>query len=162
MKIRLSIVLLFTLILPVVFYSCGNNEPEKIQEIPSSDNPQSDSSDIVEDENFEYIYPELDCKEEIFTFLNIEPVWNFRTEIVMAEMTGEILDDAIFMRNIAVEDKFNVRFAEVTATWDTIHNKIKNTVLSGDDIYQVMYCPGYGSVPVGSLVTQKFFYDFRI
>jgi hypothetical protein len=33
--------------------------------------------------------------------------------------------------------------------------------MAGDDSYQVMLLPGHGSVPIGSLVAENFFYDLR-
>ena len=164
MKMRLLAIFLLILTFTFIISSCNGNSPEKPRENQSGDNLQADNPGANENEDGEtgkYIFPELDCNQETFTFLNIEPVWNFRTAIVTEELTGDLLDDAIHMRNIAAEDKFNVRFAEVTAAWDTMHTKIKNAIMSGDNVYQVIYCPGYGSVPVGALVAEKYFYDLR-
>ena len=57
-----------------------------------------------------------------------------------AEQTGETLNDAYYTRNLAVAERFNVKFVESNEGKGLQIDQLQNAVLSGDttwDIYQV-------------------------
>ncbi|MCL2159764.1 MAG: hypothetical protein FWH48_10185 [Oscillospiraceae bacterium] len=106
-----------------------------------------------------YEFPELDCGGSDFTFLNPIQDWGFYTDIVLESSTGEILDDAVYSRNGTIEEKFNVNLIEINFEISEIEQKIKTTVLAGDDLYDAIYCPAYNSASIGALITQNLFCD---
>ena len=50
--------------------------------------------------------------------------------------TGEVLNDAIYKRNTKIEERFNAKIVE-TLVKDT-KTELNNTVMAGDDIYDVV------------------------
>ena len=53
-----------------------------------------------------------------------------------AEETGEVLDDAIYRRNLAATEKYNFKLREVNFEFDPV-DKVNASVLAGDDEYQI-------------------------
>lgn len=57
----------------------------------------------------------------------------------VAEMTGDIVEDAIYERNADVMERFNVKISEaVNAEYGTCTTYLKNSVNSGDDVYDLI------------------------
>ena len=54
------------------------------------------------------------------------------------ELTGDVLDDAVYYRNLAVEEKFGVDVQEVLGAGDAYGTNAKNTIMAGDDSYQLV------------------------
>ncbi len=52
------------------------------------------------------------------------------------EETGEVLDDAIYRRNLAATEKYNFKLREVNFEFDPV-DKVNASVLAGDDEYQI-------------------------
>ena len=109
----------------------------------------------------DYDFPELDLGGNNFNFLNPSQTWEFYNDIVLEAETGEILDDAIYARNRTVEEKFNINLVEIKVDIGETENRIKNTVLAGDDVYDAMYCPAYSNGSIGALITQGLFYNLK-
>ena len=53
--------------------------------------------------------------------------------VIQEESTGDVVDDAVYKRNLAVEDRFGVKLAVITDGYTEISQKISNMVQSGDD-----------------------------
>ena len=156
-------VLLFILIL--ILTACGNKDSGGSQSGDSNPNHEQRNADGNENANLpenasdDYVFPALNCNSESFTFLNVETNWDFYTIIVHEAQTGEVLDDAIFARNMTVEEKFNVKLKERGVLIDEIEAEIKKTILAGDTPYDAAYCPAYSQAPIGGMITQNLFYD---
>ena len=61
---------------------------------------------------------------------------NNELDMWVAELTGDVVSDAIFQRNVAMEDRFKVVIAEpLMNDYTTISNTIKSMVTAGDDTY---------------------------
>ncbi|MCL1792386.1 MAG: hypothetical protein FWG34_00800 [Oscillospiraceae bacterium] len=112
-------------------------------------------------ETDEYLFPELDCGGSDFTFLGITTTWDFYSVIVHESETGEILDDSIYARNRAVEEKFGINLKETAFDIGQVEGKLKNAVLAGENIYDAAYCPSYNNAPIGGLVAQNMFLDLN-
>ncbi len=59
------------------------------------------------------------------------------------EQTGEIVNDALYSRNIAVEDRLGVKITDIerTFTWDTraeYIDTIRSSVMAGDDAFDIV------------------------
>ena len=59
----------------------------------------------------------------------------FHGNIIVEEYNGDVLNDAIFDRNLKISQRFNVEFSEETGT-DT--NAPRNAVLAGEDAYDIV------------------------
>ncbi|MBQ8207189.1 MAG: hypothetical protein IJZ89_00445 [Clostridia bacterium] len=103
---------------------------------------------IILPENYDY-------KNYSFTFLNSESRYDLYG-FIDPDMTGEVLDDTCFERNLIAEDKFNITISEETKPYDEIAGHAKNTILSDEDIYDVMYLPMQSITP---MISESLFYD---
>ena len=56
------------------------------------------------------------------------------TDWTVDEINGEVMNDAIFSRNVRVEDMYNIYMTEVSATLDDV----RKSVLSGEDEYDIV------------------------
>lgn len=88
--------------------ACGNGETEEVETTESTDVAQTVT------EETEPALPDADFEEYTFTFLN--PNNYTYASIVAEEQTGDAMNDAIYQRNIAVEDRYNVTIAETIST----------------------------------------------
>jgi len=59
---------------------------------------------------------------------------------IVEEQTGEVVNDAVFQRNLKVQERYNVSIdANVFAESELMKN-VKNSVLAADDAYQMIAC----------------------
>nr|MBQ4319985.1 hypothetical protein [Clostridia bacterium] len=86
--------------------------------------------------------PEKDWGGRTFTIVDRGPgysAWE-STEIFAETETGEPLNDAIFARNMSVEEAYNVKIAERKT--DKIAETVNNLIMAGDDSYDMIVCSG--------------------
>ena len=80
--------------------------------------------------------PELNFEGAEFRTMTQESTVN---DIWVAEESGDILDDAIYARNRAVEERFNITIPEVLAVpFGEISTYVKKTVSAGEDAYDLV------------------------
>ena len=142
-----------------LFASCDGGAPEskKNGEDPEKTQPETDGGKT--EEKNEYVFSELNCGGEDFTILNTINEWAFYSDIIFENMTGEVLDDAIYTRTRMLEEKFNVNIKEVPAqVVSEVSTKLRNSVLAAEDIYDVSFCPISDS---GQLISQNMLYDLN-
>lgn len=53
------------------------------------------------------------------------------------EESGDVLEDAIFRRNSAIEERFNIKITAETMDYSAQISHLKHTVTAGDDAYQL-------------------------
>lgn len=58
-------------------------------------------------------------------------------QYVMEQETGDVMDDAVYRRNAAVTERFNVTLTYEGRLWDEQPTHLKNSVMAGDDAYQL-------------------------
>ena len=94
----------------------------------------------------EKIYPDLepaDFGEYEFTFLTRTindadwAEWNHR-DLYAEEITGDSINDAVYNRNKKIEEKYNVRFNQITLENPHVTTRITQAVKAGDDIYDAV------------------------
>ena len=80
-------------------------------------------------------------------------VWNdFRAE----EQTGDVINDAIYMRNVNVEEKYNIKIKDVMLDASDTKNRsvaqkmLKNSVSAGDHAYDAAMLAGYAMCDLAS------------
>ena len=124
------------LILSALLVSCGETT-----DVPVTTTAGGGIEEPVTDT---YDYPELDCGGDEFTILNPENFWDMYTYLDFEQMTGEIIDDAVYNRNRFLEDKYKFRMNVVEFPIDDLKNKIQTSVAAQEDIYDVTYVRGNG------------------
>jgi len=105
-------------------------------------------------------FPEADFDGVQFAVLNNEPIWDFTTAIVPDEQTGDVLNDAKWRRNMAVEEHFNIRLEEWAIPIGAVNARIRNAVHAGDQDFDAVFCTGsHDGQSVGSLIAAGYLVD---
>ena len=122
----------------------NNNNPQTdsggINENNASIGETSAENEVTEPEKILPDLPESDFSGYEFKIYSKGPVYNewASQDIAANEETGEPINDAVYKRNRFVEDKYNVRIAEIPSTSGDMTGHIKKTVAAGDDIYDAL------------------------
>jgi len=101
--------------------------------------------------------PELDFDGEELRYLQQKPnVYWFDPE----EADGEPVNDALFERNRAAEERFGFKIVNLSdgMTYDVISNKVKSTVTSQDDAYDLVFSQVFRS---GKDAASGYFYNWN-
>lgn len=78
--------------------------------------------------------PEYDFKGDTISILARSDSWWQITRMDAEELTGEVINDAIYNRNLDFETKYNA-VLKIESIADSLSSTIRNVVSSGDDIY---------------------------
>ncbi len=133
-----SSILLLALVLSLNS-GCAQESPG--EETVTTTDVSSETATDSESDREPYSIPELDLGGETFTILNPEKnYWDCYTTLDVEEETGEILDDAVFRRNVALEELFNFEFEIVEMEFGTdLPAELSNAIMAGDDVYDVAF-----------------------
>ena len=152
-KARISALLLVLALLLPLLVSCGESAANPGDEAgsPTADpsagvKPEEAAPEEEEDPNA-HLYADLPAGNyEGRTFTILAPR---HTEYdFVGEVDGDIISEAVYKRNLAVETALNVSLTPVTepGLWDDrdgFTGKVKNSVIAADDAYQLV--SGYGA-----------------
>ncbi len=131
-------------VLAIASVGCGT--PKDPAKDPSNDTASTgattDTTAPVTEENLLHDnVPELDFKEAEFHILTgihgTAPVSTYSMKT--AEETSEILDDALYKRNMALSERFNITFKEtVLDDIYEVNDKLRDAVRAWEDTYQLV------------------------
>ncbi len=112
-----------------------------------------------------YDYPNVNYGGYEFRILNPDVSQSYECYVSLAfdEQTGEMLDDAVYARNMRVEEKLGCKIVDMQTVCESGWTKqqvglidlLSNSVLAGDDAYDAAYLPVYfkpGVITDGYLV----------
>ena len=151
---RISLLIFSALFICLIISACSNDGSQT--EIPSVNDGISDfAEDVTDVAEEEYIYPDLDGGGVDFTFLSPSTTWFYYTDIVHEQMSGEVLDDAIYNRNRLIESKFNIEIKAVERDIGNITGELRKIVAAGDDSYDAAFCPAFYGGTLGALITEN-------
>ena len=120
--------------------ACGTTaQPNGSDETTSTDVTEDTTAGETERADAKDSLPQKNYNGAEFTIL-YRNEWAY--EFVAEEENGDIINDAIFKRNQAVEDRFNVKFNMfgLPGTWNSAEykNAITNSVVAGDSEYDLI------------------------
>ena len=107
---------------------------------------QADGSQDEQETATERIYPELEAKdfggyEFVFLSRTINnpdwAEWNHR-DLTAEEENGDTINDAVYLRNTKIEEKYNIKITELVNEHPAIYSNITKAVKAGDDIYDAV------------------------
>ena len=90
-----------------------------------------------------------------FTFLNSSAIY-YMYIYLDPDMTGDVLDDTCFERNLLAEEKFDITINEETQPYGNLASYAKTLILADEDVYDAMYIPAADLTP---LISENLFYD---
>jgi hypothetical protein len=126
----------------IVFMSCKSEKAKNPADIKNDP-----ANEITEAENakFDRIdpnLPEMDFNGRDFNIVHwFVGVWEFDDcdDIVVEELNGDVFNDAVFFRNKAVEEKYNVNIKLMRMDINEITNNVRKMISAGDDTYDLIY-----------------------
>ncbi|MCL2096530.1 MAG: extracellular solute-binding protein [Oscillospiraceae bacterium] len=143
MKRIIALALILAALLGVL-YSCSGQDGDNINGRTADSESGGDTDAAGKDGEEEQILPNLpeaDFGGESVTFLTAMPFegatgWSANRDIFAEEDTGEPLNDAVFYRNLEIQEKYNVEIN--VAARGGPHDSFRNSVNSGDGAYDVI------------------------
>ena len=169
---RTMAMLIALLMLVPTLASCSNNTPAETKETTAqqetaqtaeSTDASADESE-TEDERIKPNIPEsADFGGDDITFLHwYNPAWTETVrqsrDIYAEGITGEAINDAVYNRNIKIEDAYKVKIALEMMDLDKISTAISQEVNGGTNTYDVMY-PRLYDAP--SLYQKAYFHNIK-
>ncbi|MCL2775817.1 MAG: hypothetical protein FWD71_21090 [Oscillospiraceae bacterium] len=151
---------LFLLAVSASAISCKSNNSNNINKT-GDDAANGASADVSSTTEEKYIYPQFDGGGADFTFLSPTTTWFYYTDVERDEMDGEVLDDAIYNRNMFIDQQFNINIKSVDIDVGQIYTQIRKVVTAGEDTYDASFCPIACGGNIGSLITSNMFYNLN-
>ena len=157
---RSAAILLAVLIFLSTLSACGT-EAERSDTAPAAETAIATESETTSEE-YTCALPDADFKKAAYRVLTAAEQWqnyyNIETE------TGEIIEDAVFGRNLEVEEKYGVDieyriFNGYSAGMDSVKKALTASVLSGGGDYDLLV--GSSSY-VGALVPDGLFFKLNM
>ena len=146
-----SAICALSILLTPALTSCGQEKEE--QESVSTSNTKVTST------TYEYTIdslPELDFQNQQFGIYGVRGSMGY---LIAEEETGDLVNDAVFRRNTAIEDKYNLDFLMVEAAPNVGIPTIRKLILSGDNTYQVYQSVQHNAMP--EMILQNYFVDWN-
>ena len=142
---RIFLTLIAVSFISAYLYSCSSN-----QEQPADSDRTAGDSDIIAaaDENVETIpevdlyltdyLPERDYDGYEFTIIMYEDHISGTSMYIAEEEMGEVLNDAMYIRNTNIEDRFNIKINGMGVPWGETTNLVRRSVQAGDHSYDLL------------------------
>ena len=139
------------------FAGCGADPAEET----TADTSAADTTPVVTETeiNFESVansYSDRDYGGYTFRVAVRDTVDWQTMDVIAEELTGEVINDAVYNRNVALEDAMNIKVTEVR--FDIPANYLSQSVTAGTDDYDTV-TDGLSSV--SPLVAQNMLLDYR-
>jgi len=140
------IILLISMLLSLI--ACAKNEIPAT--VPDINNTDIIETELTADDLYKDNLPEADYEGTIFNILAAAEQWQ---HFYNSEQTGDVVNDAVYARNEAVEERFNIElvyhvFNGYSAGLANVKTALSGSVMSGSGDYDLMV----GSV---SYVTER-------
>ena len=148
----ISLVLVLLMILPVSLISCNANKSPSTPEgadnnggdIAQNQNAQDSPENIEPVAKITYDVPEMDCEGYNFKVVDRGGWYYWTTVDMYAEAdNGEPINDAVFKRNILLEEKFNISISEIQKEDVLVY--VQKIIQSGSDDFDVLYPTMYNT-----------------
>jgi hypothetical protein len=152
MSIKIISILL-AVIFVILTVSCNNQPVDTVETVTQDMSSETEEETLFVSDSL----PELDYGGATVTLL----VWDTYdpSEFTVEEDTGEIVDTAVFQRNLKVEERLNVEleFIETSARGadPNFKNKVSASVMAGDFAYDLIagYAQSVSSCAVANLLS---------
>ena len=148
---RIAMIMAMILMLAPMLVSCGSKPVETVESSESV-------TTVTESEEPAFsldTLPELDYGKQQF---GIYCLRGFNSYVIAEEEDGDILNDAVFQRNVAIEDKYNLDLYIPELDKDA-KTRIRNLLLSGDKTYDLYISIQNEQMP--GLILSGYFVDWN-
>ena len=162
-KQSLSILLIFIFIIAVLT-SCAksdNNEKVIAPENPDINNiADDDDISAAQAERVPTGLPDADYSGYEFRILSRGPNYNihwYAKDIYAEEETGDTINDAVYLRNRTIEERYNIKIVNIPEDGD-LSSVASRAIRAGDDQFDIM---SHGLSQVTGLMTTGGLYDLK-
>lgn len=139
-NIRITSLLLALLTVGAAFVSCGDSSNDSNQ-ADTSPTSQSKSTDTAVTDAIKDNLPELNYGGDTIKIYNFgfEPA--VRRDASGGENSGDVVDDAVHARNLAVEERLGVSlsFTAGSDSWETYPNEVSKMIKAADCPYDLIF-----------------------
>jgi len=140
MKKKLSFIIAIVMLLQAVFIGCassGNNLPaENPDSSAGTENPNESTESTETASPYDSLTPQ---NYDGYTFRFFTEGSNYGITMMDAEdITAEVVNDAIYVRNRYIEKELNLVFSDTWADWTEPRDRIKIMVTADTDEFDVM------------------------
>jgi len=127
--------------------ACGETKDTVNEDTSASVETESETSDIdllpeTESETSDIdLLPEADMNGYTFHILSTDPatLWGYLVSIMAEEETGEPVNDAVYRRNNAIEERYSIEIVNSCPGYtDVISQTTQNLAVSGEDTYAII------------------------
>ena len=151
---RITVILLvIVMAMPTILAACSSDNAKS-----DKDSNQAIIEDGVEENSEEPVIEDIFAGLEAQTYdgreFNILAREDYVPQFYAAEETGDIINDAVYKRNRAVEDRFDVRINVIPNPGGWNEQTIRNSVMAGDGAYDLI--DGYAAY-VGNIVMSQLY-----
>lgn len=150
MQIKRTMALILAALLASSAVACGSSDANGAKNTTENDVTSANSDESVnETETSPYdALEDRDFEGRTFTILDANPnPQGLQINIPEDEMNGEVVNDALIIRDNAIEDRYNISIEYVS---DTNADKVKSSVLAGDNEYDLVYSNIYQFAPLAT------------
>ncbi|MBR5221679.1 MAG: hypothetical protein IKV66_11895 [Clostridia bacterium] len=124
------------LLLTSMLASCGSSVAEPAVTDAVSDTVAATETEIVDTSLKTALPDDLDFGGTECNISNISTN-SWITQMTAEAENGETLNDAIYRRNLLIEDKLNVKLTELYSDRDALPKEVKKLLAAGDDTYEI-------------------------
>ena len=151
---RINIFVSLTLTAGVLLASC-----QESAEITETSGQKTVTTAVVDGETAKLSdnLSEADFNGEVFNIFG-ERQTTLSDYFFVEEMSGEIIDDSVFLRNKTVEDRYNIELEFTLVDWDDGAEIIKTYTLAGDNSFYLYTCT---HLRLGQLIVERYFVDWQ-
>ena len=168
MKRITTLLLLVALLVPSLI-ACSSNDSGNSVDTTAADAGAGTAAETTHEptdgelfESAKKAMPKIDYKGYEFRFLDRQDAnGNWTTHDVYAEKeTGDVINDAVFKRNMALEENFNIKITErKIEPYSKVSSTAATEILSGDETFDVL-TDGLNMITT-SLATPGYLIDFN-
>ena len=154
MRNRISALILSALLASsCLFASCGDTADDDLQTDLSDSGTTAQTEEVPELDKLENV----DYEGYVFKVM-FNDTENFAMDIETAgEETGDIMNDTVYQRNLAVEEKFNIKIESTGDVNDNLLQTVKESVMAGDEPYDFYFSDCHAA----ALAPEGYFYELN-
>ena len=147
---KIALLLALILMLTPVLVACGGSEDDTKKEAPSVSEEVVDTGYSIDN------LRELDFGKQTFGIFTDKGAVTY---LISEEETGDLVGDAVFQRNLAIEEKFSLELNIVEAEVNQPCAEIRNFIMADDKTYQAFNNVQHNAMP--SMILEGYFVDWN-
>jgi len=149
MKRKLCILMLFVIVVQT-FVACSNGDDSS----DMANTTAFESTEVTTAEPEDALEARAKVSDELpeknfggEEFNMVSQTWTL-TDAWAEDETGDVIEDAVYSRNRAIEERFNVVMTIKNDIYSANNTYVRQVVLSGEDVVDLHFAQGYWSCPL--------------